>query len=674
MTTSAPTSVGGFAAEYARHGLALCAIPLGKKGPITKGWNLRVSAITNSTEAAKLTGNLGLLHAFSGTMALDVDDDEQAREWLLARGVDPRQLVTTPDHVGIISGRKGRGKLLYRLPKDIAPIETLKIKDAADRTILEFRCADSGGNSVQDLLPPSIHPDTGQPYRWGGPGDWRIPPVIPDALLKVWRDGLAQKSMANLLLPPQPLMQSSYKRNDLPADTPENRAELARLLRLSVDGQRVFDPNAGHDEWLPDVWSIAAIGAWTHDAAREWSKEGRTFDPHKFEQDWASFDPSRAKGITEKSFFAKLRDAGVKHNFVTRAASPSGVPPVPLQVQAPPLPVPPAPPLPSLPLLMTARQLRQMPTPPYVVRNVLPAHGLASIYGEPGSGKSFLALHLAHTIALCSADWFGFHVRQKPVVYVALEGMGGIGKRTTALELHSKRLCPDQLRFWCRDIHLMTGDGIELLASEIISAVGKGAVVIIDTLNQASPGADENSSQDMGKIIANSKRLAAAVEGLVILVHHSGKKASQGMRGHSSLLAAMDTVIEVTKSAAGRKWSITKAKDDSADVERDFDLVPYQVGQDGFGPITSCAVQQTAHVMVPNRRPPTGKNQKPALAELHRLLPSPGQTIDYEAALKHVAAVLTTSKGREKERAKAAVDALVEEGHLLKNEKGLSVA
>lgn len=338
MATSAPTSTGGLAADYARHGLALCAIPLGSKGPNTKGWNLPENAITDPDVAAKLTGNVGLLHAYSGTMALDVDDAMQAQEWLLARGVNPRQLLAATDHVGIISGREGRGKLVYRLPEDIGPIKTLQVKNQAGDTILEFRCADSGGNSVQDVLPPSIHPDTGQPYRWGGPGDWRSPPQIPDVLLKVWQDELAKNLKANLSLPPQP--QSFSHPIDVLADTSENRAELVRLLGLTDGGQRLFDPNAGRSGWLRDLWSLAALGEWTHDAARDWSKEGRTFADQKFEQDWASFDPSRTGGITEASFFAKLRNAGVEHMLVKSAASLSNVPPV--------LSAPPVQPLPSV--------------------------------------------------------------------------------------------------------------------------------------------------------------------------------------------------------------------------------------------------------------------------------------------------------------------------------------
>jgi len=57
---------------------------------------------------------------------------------------------------------------------------------------LEFRCASKNGTTQQDLLPPSIHPDTGLAYRWefGEPllGDWRNPPPLPEALRALWRE------------------------------------------------------------------------------------------------------------------------------------------------------------------------------------------------------------------------------------------------------------------------------------------------------------------------------------------------------------------------------------------------------------------------------------------------------------------------------------------------------
>ena len=70
MKAKPSTNTGTQAVEYVRHRLAVCAIPHGCKGPTAKGWKLLENAITSPTTAATLTGNVGLLHAWSGTMAL----------------------------------------------------------------------------------------------------------------------------------------------------------------------------------------------------------------------------------------------------------------------------------------------------------------------------------------------------------------------------------------------------------------------------------------------------------------------------------------------------------------------------------------------------------------------------------------------------------------------------
>lgn len=429
---------------------------------------------------------------------------------------------------------------------------------------------------------------------------------------------------------------------------PETRENMEILLSV-LDH---VPADADYETWRNSIWAIGSTGwASARQIAHKWSAKA----PHRYEVAavdnlLASFDP--AKGITLGTLIHHAQQNGwTGHSSHTMPTQSSLI-----------IPIPPVPLIAAGQCLLTATQLRQLPPTRYVVRGLLPARGQAAIYGEPGSGKSFLAIDLAHAIASGRTDWFGFHVQQAPVAYVALEGQGGIGKRIDALEAHTGRPCDDQLRFWCHDIQLLDDKGIGMLAAQIVATLGTGAVVVIDTLNQASPGADENSSQDMGKIIAATKRLAVAVGGLVLLVHHAGKNRSLGLRGHSSLLAAMDAVIEVAKDASGRIWRVTKAKDDSGDVERNFDLVSYPVGQDAFGPITSCAVQQAARVSGVKKAPVTGKHQKAALAELRRLLTPPGQTMTYQNALQHVAAVIVTAKPND--RAKEALDTLIRGGHL----------
>ena len=179
------------AIDYVAHGMALLGMPHGMKGPTTKGWNKAENVITDAIAAATLTENVGLAHAFckpAPTMALDIDDLPKARAFLSDYGIDLDSLLDGDDAVQISSGREGRAKLLFRLPEGTSPVPTKQITDPeTGEMILEFRCATANGLTVQDVLPPSIHPETGKPYQWAGKGNWRAIPTIPAALLNVWK-------------------------------------------------------------------------------------------------------------------------------------------------------------------------------------------------------------------------------------------------------------------------------------------------------------------------------------------------------------------------------------------------------------------------------------------------------------------------------------------------------
>jgi hypothetical protein len=191
-------------ADFVRHGWALCRIPPGSKGPVgaaAVGWQKRENAITTVAEAAALPG-AGLLHRWSGTCAIDVDKYDVAKAWLLERGVDLEALLTARNSVQITSGREGRYKLLYALPdplasKKVAPYKAISPKTGKEETYhgLELRCANSQGESVQDCLAGTIHPDTGRPYEFAYGddlvGDWRNLPPLPPELLKVWQGELS---------------------------------------------------------------------------------------------------------------------------------------------------------------------------------------------------------------------------------------------------------------------------------------------------------------------------------------------------------------------------------------------------------------------------------------------------------------------------------------------------
>ena len=171
----------------------------------------------------------------------------------------------------------------------------------------------------------------------------------------------------------------------------------------------------------------------------------------------------------------------------------------------------------------------------------------------------------------------------------------------------------------------------------------------------------------MSAVLTNAKHLADSVRGLVVLVHHSGKDKSRGMRGHSSLFAAMDAVIEVKASAGGRSWSAAKEKDDEGGGTFDFRLAQYVVDVDQWGrDVTSCAVERTLNLAVPKPPPKrlSGKHQVAAMAKLKGMLAANPAGVSEVDAIAAISSVLDCPAGRSSTVATETIRRLAAGGHL----------
>lgn len=327
--------------------------------------------------------------------------------------------------------------------------------------------------------------------------------------------------------------------------------------------------------------------------------------------------------------------------------------------------------------LLSGDDLCNAPPMRWLVRGVLPMEGLAALFGPSGSFKSFLGLDVGCAIAGGAYEWFGCRVIQRPVTYVWLEGEAGAGKRGKAWSLHHNKPLPVALKFIVQPFDLLSDDVPEL-AKAIIAGGGAGGLVIIDTLNRAAPGADENSSVDMGNLIAAAKELQTLVGGLVLLVHHTGKDTTKGLRGHSSLYAALDGAIEITTTDTRRAWSVAKSKDDVTGDAHPFRLEIVTVGTDDDGDeITSCVIvpDESAEAIKQAKRPTLRSNQKIANEALGDALrksqhfgkegaPAGRPCIQYADAVAIVAERIPADARHKTSRAKAAITGLVERGYL----------
>ena len=261
------------------------------------------------------------------------------------------------------------------------------------------------------------------------------------------------------------------------------------------------------------------------------------------------------------------------------------------------------------------------------------------------------------------------NAKTSPVVYVALEGGGCIKHRLEAWEAENSDV--SNVLTVLDHVTLNNLDHAAALAHAVSSQCEQGAVVFIDTLAQAIPGADENSGKDMGLALEAAKHIAASVGGLVVLVHHTGKDKSKGLRGHSSVHAALDAAIVVERSAMTdlRSWKVSKMKDGEDGHAGSFELIIHQLRNDQYGAaITSCAVREQTYFPASARtKIPTGKHQITVLEALQSI-EGAAEWSDVEILKTAKSALGDVASKHRAARAKDAISSLVDGGYLELNE------
>jgi len=314
---------------------------------------------------------------------------------------------------------------------------------------------------------------------------------------------------------------------------------------------------------------------------------------------------------------------------------------------------------------LAPQDLLKLPPPKWLIKNLVPATGIATLYGPSKSGKTFLVLDLLASIAL-GRPFFGRRVATSSVTYVCLEGGAGLANRIRAYETyHGVKLPNDTFKVVLDEVSLFKSD-ITKFARAVNEFGQDGGIIVIDTLAQASKGADENSSGDMGLIIGSAQKLQKITGGLVLLIHHVGKDVSRGQRGHSSLEGAIDAAIEVRSPNTGRVWIADKVKDGVRGMTEGFRLEVIELGYDDDGDvITSCvALDDTSRA--PVLQPVQGKHQQ----RVYQVLQSKyakGAVVSW-AVLLDLALSVVTDVDRPSTRAAEALRALERKGYLQEQE------
>jgi hypothetical protein len=600
-------------AEYVRAGWVLVPIAPGTKGPTGDAWNAPEHCVATETRAEELRGSIGLAHAYSGTCALDLDDLERSRTWFSEHGVNLDELLGAPDAVQLSSGRPNRAKLIYRLDRPL-PSKAYAIPEPQPdgktkrHTLFEFRCGTSNGRTVQDVLPPSIHPDTGVPYQWklGPLGNWRDAPKLPPKLRELWLQMLQGGVGWNLEIPrAADVFKAAEKCADEHGfDVPRPSAVLdlanfnsrtglsmaearERLSRISADDYHDWmEFGAG----LEHEFGEAGFEIWD-----EWSRSSPKYPGQgETRRKWESFGHYSGKPITLRAL--------IKRTGGAKTAPPVDI--MQLVSQAP--------------AKADRRKFKHTQAgdfvlrqpPGWLLKGLIPKAALGVVFAEPGAGKTFWTLDLALRLA-AGLEWNG----RKPeracrVAYVCAEGLGGFMGRLGAASLQMVvDLAGLGFEVFEEFPNLTDPEPVADLIVQL-KELGGFDVVVVDTLAQVTPGANENAGEDMGRALAHCKAIHAACGAFVLLVHHAGKDPTKGARGWSGLRAACDVEIEIIRNGDAREARVTKLKDGEDGGVFHFKLLQRDSGLvDGDGEaVTSCVVQ---HVEPPQEQVRAATRAKP---------------------------------------------------------------
>jgi len=279
----------------------------------------------------------------------------------------------------------------------------------------------------------------------------------------------------------------------------------------------------------------------------------------------------------------------------------------------------------------------------WLINGVIPQKSFVALYAPPASFKSFIALDIAECIATGRAFLGNEITRRGAVLYIAGEGHGGIGSRIKALKTHHETPVGAPVYFLRRQVNLRSSKtDLQSLVDAIddLKAIHdiNFELIIIDTLARAFGGGNENASEDMGAFITAAGAIQGRYECGLLVVHHAGKDATKGLRGHSSLLGAVDTELEIIRIEGAQPpkgiLHISKQKDGEDGQRIGFKMVEVTTGSTGiidFEGTSSLVVEHDDEMDTERKsaKPPEkkgkGTNQKLALNSLHEAIAKFGE-------------------------------------------------
>ena len=201
--------------------------------------------------------------------------------------------------------------------------------------------------------------------------------------------------------------------------------------------------------------------------------------------------------------------------------------------------------------------------PKWLIEGCFEQEKLITVFGEPKSGKSFIAIAMACAVA-SGTEFYGCKANRSNVIYLAGEGLSGMRKRLLAFHQSSyghklfftdeekkanTKLQDAQMFLSNRGARINEEDEYKKLEDEINlikEQSGDIGLIIFDTFQRSFSG-DENSAQEVNKFVKAADALIHDYQCAVLLVHHTGRGNLNRARGSSVLDASIDGEFKVKR-------------------------------------------------------------------------------------------------------------------------------
>lgn len=273
-------------------------------------------------------------------------------------------------------------------------------------------------------------------------------------------------------------------------------------------------------------------------------------------------------------------------------------------------------------------ELRPNLTSNEIVKDLIPRRAFGEVHADAGGGKTAVAVDLLLHVA-GGLTYRERRTEQQPVVYVALEGHGGIDNRIIAA---ARELEIDDAPFalvkstdnFCDP---ETTEKVAAIATNLMKRFGgNNPVIAIDTYTAAlGPGGSDCDPKDVSAFIAAIQQYLLG-SCTVVVLHHFGKDSSRGGRGWSGLRAALDFELEIDCDEDLRTMRVTKSRDGSdRQAACCYRLHGREIGVNEHGePVTAVVVEHLADEDVAKRGKRHSPKARAALNVLWECIKDPG--------------------------------------------------